>query len=173
MRPVSWADHAGADDGGGDGGRLRHRLAPVHGRVGVARCGGRELGQRRGVAAGAVSAPSSPPLAGDPALEEGRQRQQRGDLLARGALGSERRPIEARGERGAPAGLAVGDVARHLALVAGPRAAAGGAGDDRLDARQRSPETSSSYSSDRRRRARKSVDSTDGRLMPERSPISR
>ncbi len=39
--------------------------------------------------------------------------------------------------------------------------------------RQRSPEASSSYSSESRRRARKSVLSTAGRLMPIRSPISR
>ncbi len=38
---------------------------------------------------------------------------------------------------------------------------------------QRLPLASSSYSSLRRRRARKRVDSTDGRLMPSRSPISR
>ena len=49
-------------------------------------------------------------------------------------FGVERVGVEARGERGAPAGLAVGDVARHLALVARARAPAGGAGDDRLDA---------------------------------------
>ena len=38
---------------------------------------------------------------------------------------------------------------------------------------QRAPLTSSSYSSVSRRRARKSVLSTDGRVMPRRSPISR
>jgi hypothetical protein len=38
---------------------------------------------------------------------------------------------------------------------------------------QRSPVTSSSYSSVSRRRARKSVDSTAGRVMPSFSPISR
>ncbi len=39
--------------------------------------------------------------------------------------------------------------------------------------RQRWPEASSSYSSESRRRARKSVLSTAGRLMPIFSPISR
>ena len=45
--------------------------------------------------------------------------------------------------------------------------------DRRWTRRQRSPLTSSSYSSVSRRRARNSVDSTAGRLMPSRSPISR
>jgi hypothetical protein len=112
-------------------------------------------------------------MAGDAALEEGRQRQQRGDLLADGALRGEGVGVEARSEGGAPTGLAVGDVARHLALVAGPRAAAGGPAMMAWMRRQRSPETSSSYSSDRRRRARKRVDSTDGRLIPSCSPIWR
>ena len=71
-----------------------------------------------------------------------------------------------------PARLAVREMARELALVAQAEARAAGAAMIAWMRWQRAPEASSSYSSPRRLRARNSVLSTAGRLMPMRSPMS-
>src|SRR6185312_12085411 len=72
--------------------------------------------------------------AAEPALDERRERQERGDLAAERLLGGQRGDVEARRVGGAPARLAVRDVAGELALVAHAEAALAAAFDQALDA---------------------------------------
>ena len=82
--------------------------------------------------------------------------------------------VEPGGQRLAPARLAVRDVAGEAARVArAERAPSPAVAMIALDAQAARAGDESSYSSVSRRRARNSVLSTAGRLMPMRSPISR
>ena len=106
---------------------------------------------------------------------EQREREQAGDLPG-GAPGQrdvrEDRLVEPGGERLPPAWPAMRDVPRQAALLARPEAAGGGRLDQALDAPAACAVDNSSYSSLRRRRARNSVPSTAGRLIPRRSPTA-
>ena len=139
------AGTAGDDHGGGDGG-----LAPA---------------RRPARPRSATSVTGAGRRAAAAARRRGRRRAAGAAAVSRG--------VDAGGVGLAAAGLAVGDVAGEAALVARAegvqrrrRAARRRGGSAR---RRRAPRTPRV----RRLRARKRVDSTDGRLRPRRSPISR
>ena len=118
IRVVDRGARAGARDRDrrGRGGRLD----PARG--GRVRNGRGPLRDGRGVAgADATDAVAS---AAETALEEGRERQEGGDLRLDRRVDEDAR-VEAGEPRLAPAGLAVGDVARHAALVARAEGARG------------------------------------------------
>jgi hypothetical protein len=131
------------------------------------------------VAAGSPPAAANWAMAAPPLRapqERDRERQPARDLRrhARAAgLAGRARPRRAGTGRQPPTRLAVGDVAGEAARIAHADGACAGGRDDRLDAQTARTETSSSYSSVRRLRARNSVLSTAGRGEPRRSPMSR
>ena len=159
-----------------------HGLRPArHGGLAVLRRCERQLRERAtvmgcdsaddaaAVVAGAVEAQPAP------AQERG-QRKQRGEP----APPRPRTRTAGPGRPSAPAGGTArsgprGEPTRRWSPRSQARRARGrgGATDDPLDPQAALAGGSSSYSSISRRRARKSVDSTDARLMPSRSPISR
>ena len=181
-------ERSGADCAGGGrrrrGGRRCRRRRPRRARPRPRRpCPSRWRGGRRASAAATLQRPARPAAA--------RPRRRAAAELAQNAGNGQEarrpssRPARARsdgrtGSRSSPAAsasrrqrLAVREVAGEPARVARAQAACSPAATMiPWMRRQRAPETMSSYSSARRRRARKSVDSTAGRLMPIRSPIS-